>query len=116
MGCAYIKKADIKIKDVDLLSGEDTKPHRKEVNNDLNISPKKVSNEIFNREKFNLKNLEKSKNTKESNKAKQIARKSKSLNNLNEIQFSGPIISLLKNKVVNYKKNVLSNKVIIINK
>ena len=115
MGCAYVQKTDIKTNDIDLISGEITKPHRNEVNNDLSISSKKVSNEIFNIEKFNFRNLEKSKNPKDNNKIKKITRKSKSLNNLNELQFSGPIISLLKNKVDNQRKNVLSNKVIIVN-
>ena len=117
MGCAYIKKTDIKTKEVDLLSGEVTKAHRNEVNNNIYTSPKKVSSETFNIEKFNFRNLEKSKNnTNDKNKVKKAARKSKSLSNLNEVQFSGPIISLLKNKVDNYRNNILSNKVIIVNK
>ncbi len=116
MGCANIKKTYVKTKDVDLLSGELIKPLQKDVNNILNASPKKASSEIFNNEKFNYKNLEKSKNTKKNNKTKQIVSKPKSLNNLNEIHFSGPIISLLKNKVDIYKKNVLNNKAIIVNK
>ena len=115
MGCAYIEKIDIKTKDLDLLNGQITNPHRKEINNDSSISPKKVSSKIYNIEKFKFRNLEKTKNIKENNKIKEIKRKSNSLNNLNEIRFSGPIISLLKNKVDNHKKNILTNKVIILN-
>ena len=41
MGCAYVQKTDIKTNDIDLISGEITKPHRNEVNNDLSISSKR---------------------------------------------------------------------------
>ena len=40
MGCAYVKKLDIKTIDIDL-SGEITKPHCNEVNNDFSIAPQK---------------------------------------------------------------------------
>ena len=112
MGCAYVKKIDIKTKDIDL-SGEITKPHHNEVSNDLIIAPKKESNEIINIEKFNFRNLEKPKKNSNENKKKENKKrisKSKSSNNMNEFKFSGPIISLLKNKVDNYQKKMLSNK------
>jgi len=42
--------------------------------------------------------------------------KSKSLNNMNEFKFKGPIISILRNKVDNYQnKKMLSNKILSIN-
>ena len=44
MGCAYVKKIEIKTKDIDL-SGEITKPHCNESNNDINIALKKKSSE-----------------------------------------------------------------------
>ena len=40
MGCAYVKKLDIKTNDIDL-SGEITKLHCNEVNNDFSIAPQK---------------------------------------------------------------------------
>ena len=119
MGCAYVKKIEIKTKDVDL-SGEITKAHCNESNNDLNIALQKKTSEIINVEKFNFRNLDKSKNpnneNNENNKInKKRISKSKSLNNMNEFKFSGPIISLLKNKVDNYQKKILSNKSITVN-
>ena len=118
MGCAYVKKIDIKTKDIDL-SGEITKPHHNEVSNDLIIAPKKESAEIINIAKFNFRNLEKPKknsneNTNKANK-KRVS-KSKSLNNMNEFKFKGPIISILRNKVDNYQnKKMQSNSILSIN-
>ena len=108
MGCAYVKKTNIKTKDIDL-SGEITKPHHNEISNDLTIAPKKESTDIINIKKFNF---EESKNSNENIKKvnKKRISKSKSLNNMNEFKFSGPIISLLRNKVDNYQKKMLSNK------
>ena len=119
MGCAYVKKIEIKTKDIDL-SGEITKPHCNESNNDINIALKKKSSEIINLKKFNFRNLDKSKNPNNENNEnnnvnKKRISKSKSLNNMNEFKFSGPIISLLKNKVDNYQKKILSNKSITVN-
>lgn len=118
MGCAYVKKIDIKTKDIDL-SGEITKPHHNEVSNNLIIAPKKESTDTINIAKFNFRNLEKPKknsneNTNKLNK-KRVS-KSKSLNNMNEFKFKGPIISILRNKVDNYQnKKMLSNKILSIN-
>jgi len=118
MGCAYVKKIDIKTKDIDL-SGEITKPHYNEANNNLIIAPKKESTDTINIAKFNFRNLEKPKknsneNTNKLNK-KRVS-KSKSLNNMNEFKFKGPIISILRNKVDNYQnKKMLSNKILSIN-
>ena len=112
MGCAYVKKIDIKTKDIDL-SGEITKPHYNEANNNLIIAPKKESTDTINIAKFNFRNLEKPKKNSNENKKKENKKKiskSKSLNNMNEFKFSGPIISLLRNKVDNYQKKMLSNK------
>ena len=64
-------------------------------------------------EKFDFRNLEKSNQSNQINK-KTIS-KSISLNNINEFKFSGPIISLLKNKVDNYQKKILSDKILIVN-
>ena len=118
MGCAYVKKIDIKKKDVDL-SGEITKTHFNEVNINLRIEPKKETGEIMNIEKFNFRNLEKSNNSNKNIKVNKINQKifskSKSLTNVNEFKFSGPIISLLKNKVDNYQKKTVINKVLIVN-
>ena len=112
MGCAYVKKIDIKKKDVDL-SGEITKAHFNEVNINLRIEPKKETGEIMNIEKFNFRNLEKSNNSNHVSKKTII--KSISVKNVNEFKFSGPIISLLKNKVDNYQKKTVINKVLIVN-
>ena len=116
MGCAYVKKLDIKTKDIDL-SGEITKAHYNESNNNLVITQKKESTDIINIEKFNFRNLEKSKNSNDNNKVnKKIVSKSKSLNNMNEFKFKGPIISILRNKVDNYQnKKMLSNKILSVN-
>jgi len=51
MGCAYVKKIDFKTKDIDL-SGEITKPHYNEANNNLIIAPKKESTDTINIAKF----------------------------------------------------------------
>ena len=118
MGCAYVKKIDIKTKDIDL-SGEITKPHYNEANNNLIISPKKESTNTINIAKFNFRNLEKPKknsieNTNKANKNR--VSKSKCLNNMDEFKFNGPIISILRNKVDNYQnKKMLSNKILSIN-
>ena len=112
MGCAYVKKLDIKTNDIDL-SGEITKPHCNEVNNDFSISPQKKAGQLINLDKFDFRNLEKSNKSNQINK-KTIS-KSISVKNINEFKFSGPIITLLKNKVDNYKKKILSNKILIVN-
>ena len=112
MGCGYVKKLDIKTKDIDL-SGEITKPHCNEVNNDFSIAPQKEAGQLINLEKFNFRNLEKSNNSNHVSKKTII--KSISVKNVNEFKFSGPIISLLKNKVDNYQKKILSDKILIVN-
>ena len=113
MGCGYVKKLDIKTKDIDL-SGENTKPHSKEVNNDFSIAPLKEAGQLtINIEKFNFRNLEKSNNSNQIS-MKNLSKFRSSIN-VNEFNFSGPIISLLKNKVDNYQKKILSNKILIVN-
>jgi hypothetical protein len=112
MGCAYVKKLDFKTNDIDL-SGEITKPHCNEVNNDFSIAAQKKAVQLIDLEKFDFRNLERSNNSKQINKKTII--KSISVNNISELKFSGPIISLLKNKVENYQKKILSDKILIVN-
>ena len=112
MGCGYVKKLDIKTKDIDL-SGEITKPHSNEAYKYFIIAPQKEADQFVNIEKFNFRNLEKSNSSNQISEKK--FSKTCSLINVNELNFSGPIISLLKNKVDNYQKNILSNKSLIAN-
>ena len=82
MGYAYVKKLDIKTNDKDL-SGEITKPHCNEVNNDFSIASQKKAVQLINLEKFDFRYLEKSNNSNQISKKTII--KSISVNNISNI-------------------------------
>ena len=103
MGCAFINnKSQIKIKEVDI-SGEATNPHKSDLNVTKIVQLKSDDIIIID----DVKKVEKIK--KKNNKSKTkvnkniINRKNKSANNL-EFKFSGPIITLLRNKVDNHQR------------
>ena len=94
MGSACLAKNEpIKSKDVDLTTLI-TKPNLREINSKNNLS-------IFNYQNTTSNNLLFVNNYLDIKKPEV-----KSQNNENEINFSGPIIRLLKREVDNYKKNV----------
>ena len=94
MGSACLAKNEpIKSKDVDLTTLI-TKPNLREINSSNNLS-------IFNYQNTTSNNLLFVNNYLDIKKPEV-----KSQNNENEINFSGPIIRLLKREVDNYKKNV----------
>ena len=110
MGCAFINnKTQIQMNEVDI-SGEATNPHE----NDLNVTNilQVKSDDIViidsakKSEKIQKKNDKSKTKIKKKTNNNIINRKIRSANNL-EYNFSGPIISLLRNKVDNYnrKKN-----------
>ena len=120
MGCGYISKEKIiKSKEVDL-SEEITNVYQKDVINNLNI----VTETIFNVNKICLSNKKNSKSIKkqklkkikniESEKKVKIEKLIKKENHKpilvidsfdsQNLDLSGPIINLLKNKVEKYKK------------
>ena len=103
MGCAFINnKTQIKINEVDI-SGEATNPHKSDLNVTKIVQLK--SDDIIIIE--DVKKVEKIKKKNNKSKAKVnkniINRKNKSANNL-EFKFSGPIITLLRNKVDNHQR------------
>ena len=94
MGSACLAKNErIKSKDVDLTTLI-TKPNLREINSSNNLS-------IFNYQNTTSNNLLFVNNYLDIKKPED-----KKQNNENEINFSGPIIRLLKREVDNYKKNV----------
>ena len=101
MGCACVAKLkEIQPNDIDL-SEEQTKVHQNTLINDINLMTKKISEsiiEVQNYSSSNLKILNKSKNKNIKKKPK----KSISLNISNNFDYSGPIITLLKNRVDSY--------------
>ena len=105
MGCAFVtNNSQIKVNEVDI-NGEVTKSHKNDLNitNILEVKFDDIS--IVN--ECNLKKLDKPKKPKNKSKIKHnginVKKKNKSSNNI-EYNFSGPIITLLKNKVDNYQR------------
>ena len=103
MGCAYItSKSQVKINEVDI-SGEDTKPHKNELNVTNFLQEKSDDIVIVN----DLKKIGKVKKANNKSRTKNnrnfLNKKNMSLNSL-ETNFSGPIITLLRNKVDNFQK------------
>ena len=103
MGCAYItNKSQVKINEVDI-SGEATNPHKSDLNvtNFLNVKSDDIV--IVN----DLKKIGKVKKVNNKSKTKNIKnimnKKIISSNSL-ETNFSGPIITLLRNKVDNHQR------------
>ena len=102
MGCSYItSKSQVKIKEVDI-SGEATKPHKNEVNitNFLQAKPDDI---VIVNDLKKIEKVKKAKNRSKSKKNKNIVNKIISSNSL-ETNFSGPIITLLRNKVNNFQR------------
>ena len=92
MGCAYIsQKESIKAKDIDL-NNDLTKSYYKETNETINFN-KKITGDIL--EANNT-------TTKKNKKIKKV--KNKKNNNNEDIDISGPIITLLKRQVENKRK------------
>ena len=103
MGCSYItSNSQIKIKEVDI-SGEVTQFHKSELNITNILQVKSDDVLIIN----DLKKIEKVKKANNKSKIKNnkniVNNKNKSSNSL-ETNFSGPIITLLRNKVDNYQR------------
>ncbi len=99
MGCACISQKEIvKPKDVDI-SWDITKPSIKETNDSINFK-NKIIEEPLQAKKVKSIDLIKIKEDKNIFNEKDI----KKNNNKNEKVFSGPIITMLKRQVENYKK------------
>ena len=102
MGCAYItNNCQVKINEVDI-SGEVTKPHKSELNVPNFLQVKSDDIVIVN-------DLKKIGNVKKENKSKaknnrSVLKKIYISSNSLETNFSGPIITLLRNKVNNYQR------------
>ena len=108
MGCAFINhKSQIKINEVDI-NGEKTNPHKSDLNITNIVQVKSNGIVIIDNEKKVEKIKTKTKNNKSKTKVniKNISKKNKSANNL-EFKFSGPIITLLRNKVDNHQRKKL---------
>ena len=102
MGCAYVSsKSQVKINEVDI-SGEATKPHKNQVNitNFLQAKPDDI---VIVNDLKKIEKVKKAKNRSKSKKNKNIVNKIISSNSL-ETNFSGPIITLLRNKVNNFQR------------
>ena len=105
MGCGFItNKSQVKINEVDI-SGEVTHIHKSELNitNILQVNSDDVL--IIN----DLKKIEKVKKANNKSKTKNsriIMNKKKLSSNSLETNFSGPIITLLRNKVDNYQRKI----------
>ena len=103
MGCACVTK--INLKDVDL-NEDHTKDYQSELLNDEQIEKIKTSDNIFKVQKSNLSNLKKKNKSKSKSKNKNkkpnISQKLINLNSPKDFKVSGPIITLLKNRVDNY--------------
>ena len=84
------------------LSGEATKPHKNEVNitNFLQAKPDDI---VIVNDLKKIEKVKKAKNRSKSKKNKNIVNKYISSNSL-ETNFSGPIITLLRNKVNNFQR------------
>jgi len=99
MGCACIsQKETVKPKDVDI-SWDITKPSIKETNDSIYFK-NKIIEEPLQAKNMKSINLIKIKVDKDIFNDKDIEKK----NNKNEKVFSGPIITMLKRQVENYKK------------
>lgn len=98
MGCACLSNVEIKTKYVDI-SEEQTKVHHNELINNSNIFTTKISDDIFKVKNCNLKSTEKP-------IKKLINKNFKSIdsNKTKSYDLSGPIITLLKNRVDNYQR------------
>ena len=102
MGCAYItNKSQVKINEVDI-SGEATNPHKSDLNvtNFLNVRSDDIV--IVN----DLKKIGKVKKVNNKSKTKNIGIMNKKIISSNSLEtnFSGPIITLLRNKVNNFQR------------
>ena len=94
MGCAFVsKKQLISSKDVDL---NFTTPYFKETNDTVNIN-NTLSGEV-------LQIKPSTKKTSKINIVKEKEKEDINVNNSTKQNFSGPIITMLKRKVDNYKK------------
>ena len=95
MGCGFITdNSQVKINEVDII-GEITKPHKSDLNI-TNILPVKSDDIVIVND---LKKIGKVKKT--NNKSKN---KKNISSNILETNFSGPIITLLRNKVDNFHR------------
>ena len=108
MGYAFINhKSQIQMNEVDI-NGEATNPHKRDLNV-TNIVQVKSDDIVLidsakKSEKIQKKNNKIKTKTRKKINNNIINRKIRSSNNL-EYNFSGPIISLLRNKVDNYNRN-----------
>ena len=103
MGCAYVSsKSQVKINEVDI-SGEDTKPHKNELNI-TNILQVKSDDVLIINDLKKIEKVKKANNKSKTKNSRIIMNKKKVSSNSLETNFSGPIITLLRNKVNNYQR------------
>ena len=105
MGCGFItNKSQVKINEVDI-SGEITKSHK----NDLNITnflQVKSDDILIINDLQKIGKVKKANNKSKTKNSRNIMNKKKVSSNNLETNFSGPIITLLRNKVDNYQRKI----------
>ena len=107
MGCACIAKhVEIKTKEVDL-NGDQTRSTQNESTTNLKTFSKQTTVDIIEIKKCQLNNLEMPKKKLDNENNRSIES-----NYSNNQTFSGPIITLLKNRVDNYQRKLKSKKVL----
>ena len=103
MGCSYItSNSQIKIKEVDI-SGEVTHIHKSELNI-TNILQVKSDDVLIINDLKKIQKVKKANNKSKTKNSRIIMNKKKVSSNSLETNFSGPIITLLRNKVNNYQR------------
>ena len=103
MGCSYItSNSQIKIKEVDI-SGEVTQFHKSELNI-TNILQVKSDDVLIITDLKKIEKVKKANNKSKTKNSRIIMNKKKVSSNSLETNFSGPIITLLRNKVDNYQR------------
>ena len=102
MGCAYItNNSQVKINEIDII-GESTSPHKSDLNVTNFLHVKSDDIVIVN----DLKKIGKVKKVNNKSKTKNIGIMNKKIISSNSLEtnFSGPIITLLRNKVDNHQR------------
>ena len=105
MGCGFITdNSQVKINEVDI-SGEITKPHKSDLNI-TNILPVKSDDIVIVNDLKKIGKVQKTNNKSKSKnkKYRDIVNKKNISSNSLETNFSGPIITLLRNKVDNFHR------------
>ena len=103
MGCSYITSdSQIKIKEVDII-GEATQLHKSELNI-TNILQAKSDDILIVNDLKKIEKVKKANNKSKTKNSRIIMNKKKVSSNSLETNFSGPIITLLRNKVDNHQR------------